>query len=65
MQALGHARIEDVEPASSLFVEFYQDDSGSDFVRIIYKKNAWDEEPIKIFGSDVISLEGFARYLTG
>ena len=65
LQALGHWRIENVEPASSLFIEFYQDVSGADFVKLIYKKDAWDEKPIKIFGSEVISLDGFARYLTG
>ena len=42
-----------------MFLDFFEDDTGKQFVRVVYKKDAATEEAVLVDGKSVLTLEGF------
>ena len=62
-QIFDEHRIEDLEPASSMFLDFFEDSTGMYHVKVIYKKDAATEEAVLVNGSSVVTLEEFISFV--
>ena len=56
-------RIEDLEPASSMFLDFFEDSTGMQHVKVVYKKDSATEEAVLVDGRNVVTLEEFISFV--
>lgn len=56
-------RIEDLEPASSMFLDFFEDSTGIQHVKVVYKKDSATEEAVLVDGRSVVTLEEFISFV--
>jgi hypothetical protein len=52
--------MEEIQPGSALFIEFYEVD-GKDLVRVLYKKNATAADNILYENLDILEFQGYVN----
>jgi len=57
-------RVEKLEPGSAMFLDFFEDETGNQLVKVVYKRDAATEEAILVDGKDILTLDEFISFLS-